>query len=95
MNKTMISIEVQDEGGTDALIIVRGERNDKIMFEEEFDYKDAEKHTLRLHMLKEQFLNKFPILGYSLGVVCIRKLLNDLTTCGKMKINPDYRTIDK
>lgn len=32
MNKTIISIEVQDYGGKEANIIVRGERNGLIMF---------------------------------------------------------------
>ena len=40
MNKTIISIEVQDYGDKKATIIVRGERNNQIMFEETFDYKD-------------------------------------------------------
>jgi hypothetical protein len=43
MNRTIISIEVQDHGGKEANIIVRGERNNQIMFEEQFDYKDEEK----------------------------------------------------
>lgn len=34
MNRTIISIEVQDSGDKDAIIIVRGERNSQIMFEE-------------------------------------------------------------
>ncbi len=38
MNKTIISIEVQDNGGKEATIIERGERNNQIMFEEKFDY---------------------------------------------------------
>lgn len=42
MNRTIISIEVQDYGGKDAAIIIRGERNNQIMFEEQFDYKDNE-----------------------------------------------------
>ncbi len=52
MNRTIISIEVQDHGGKEANIIVRGERNNQIMFEEQFDYKDEKKHSLRLHLLK-------------------------------------------
>lgn len=32
MNKTIISIEIQDEGSKDAEIIVIGERNQKILF---------------------------------------------------------------
>ena len=53
MNRTIISIEVQDEGGKEANIIVRGERNGQILFEELFKYHDEEKHPLRLHLLKE------------------------------------------
>lgn len=91
MNRTIISIEVQDHGGKEATIIVRGERNNQIMFEEHFDYKDEDKHSLRLHLLKGQFMEKFPKLGDSLGILCIRKLFNDITIRSKMKANPDYR----
>jgi hypothetical protein len=38
MNRTIISIEVQDNGGKEAIIIVTGERNNQIMFEEQFTY---------------------------------------------------------
>lgn len=58
MNRTIISIEVQDHGGKEATIIVRGERNNQIMFEEQFNYKDEEQHSLRLHLLKGPFLNR-------------------------------------
>ena len=95
MNRTIISIEVQDHGGKEANIIVRGERNNQIMFEEQFDYKDEDKHSLRLHLLKGRFMEKFPKLGESLGILCIRKLFNDITIRSKMKVNPDYRTLDK
>lgn len=91
MNRTIISIEVQDHGGKDANIIVRGEGNNQTMFEEQFDYKDEEKHSLRLHLLKGRFMEKFPKLGDSLGILCIRKLFNDITIRSKMKANPDYR----
>ena len=91
MNRTIISIEIQDHGGKEANIIVRGERNNQIMFEEQFDYKDEEKHPLRLHLLSERFHRKFPQLGDSLGIVCIRKLFNDITIRSKMKATPDYR----
>jgi hypothetical protein len=91
MNKTIISIEVQDNGDKETTIIVRGERNNQIMFEEKFDYKDEEKHPLRLHFLKDRFINKFPKLGDSLGIICLRKLFNDITTRSKIKANPDYR----
>lgn len=95
MNRTIISIEVQDNGGKDATIIVTGERNNQIMFEEQFSYKDEDKHPLRLHLLKGRFMERFPKLGESLGILCIRKLFNDITIRSKMKANPDYRTLDK
>lgn len=38
MNKTIISIEVQDEGGKEAAIILKGERNGQKLFEEQFKY---------------------------------------------------------
>ena len=91
MNRTIISIEVQDNGGKEANIIVRGKRNNQIMFEEQFDYKDEEKYSLRLHLLKERFINKFPKLGDSLGIICLRKLFNDITERSKIKAKPDYR----
>ena len=91
MNRTIISIEVQDHGGKEANIIVRGERNNQIMFEEQFDHKNEEKHSLWLHLLLERFHRKFPQLGDSLGILCIRKLFNDITIRSKMKANPDYR----
>lgn len=70
MNGTIILIEVQDDGGKESNIIVRGERNNQIMFEEQFEYKDEEKHPLHLHLLKEQFIKKFLKLGDSLGILC-------------------------
>lgn len=91
MNRTIISIELQDHGGKEANIIVRGERNNQIMFEERFEYNDEEKHPLRLHLLKERFMEKFPKLGNSLGILCIRKLFNDITIRSKIKVNSDYR----
>lgn len=94
MNRTIISIEVQDYGGKEANII-REERNNQIMFEEQFDYKDEEKHSLRLYLLKVRFMDKFPKLGESLGILCLRKLFNDITIRSKMTSNPDYRIIDK
>lgn len=95
MNRTIISIEVQDEGGTEATIIVKGERNNQVMFEEQFAYGDEEKHPLRLHLLKERFTKNSPKLGDSLGILCIRKLFKDITIRSKIKTNPDYRIIDK
>lgn len=95
MNRTIISIEVQDHGDKEATIIVRGERNNQIMFEDQFDYKDEEKYSFRLHLLKGRFMEKFPKLGDSLGILCLRKLFNDITIRSKMKANPDYRTFDK
>lgn len=95
MNKTIISIEVQDNGDKEATISVTGERNNQILFEEKFDYSDNNKHPLRLHLLKERFTKSFPKLGDSLGVLCISKLFKDITIRSKIKANPDYRTIDK
>lgn len=91
MNRTIISIEVQDHGGKEANIIVRGERNNQIMFEEQFDYKDEKKHSLRLHLLKERFMEKLPKLGESLGILCIRKLFNDIITRSRLIGVSDYR----
>lgn len=56
MNKTIILIEVQDEGDKEATIILKGERNGQKLFEEQFKYKDEKKHPLRLHLLKEDFM---------------------------------------
>ena len=95
MNRTIISIEVQAHNGKEATIIVKGEQNNQIMFEEQFDYKDEEKYSLRLHLLKGRFMEKFSKLGESVGILCIRKLFNDITIRSKMKANPDYRTLDK
>ena len=95
MNRTIISIEVQDEGGTEATIIVKGERNNQIIFEEQFAYSDNEKHPLRLHLLKEQFVDKYFAEGKSLGIMSIRKLYKDIAERSKSVGVPDYRTIDK
>lgn len=94
MNRTIISIEVQDNGGKEATIIVKGERNNQIMFEERFEYKDEEKHPLRLHLLKERFMEKYFVEGKSLGVMSIRKLLKDITERSKFVGVPDYRNRD-
>ncbi len=40
MDMTIISIEVQGNGGKEATIIVTGERNNQILFEEQFEYND-------------------------------------------------------
>ena len=61
------------------------------MFEEEFGYKNEEKHSLRLHLLKVRFIEQFPKLGISLGILCFRKLFNGIMIRSKMKANPDYR----
>lgn len=71
MNRTIISIEVQDSGGQEAAIIVTRERNNQILFEEQFEYKNDEKHFLRLHLLKDQFMNKYYAEGKSLGILAI------------------------
>lgn len=64
------------------------------MFEEQFDYNNKEKHSLRLHLLKERFIEEFPKHGESLDILCLRKLFNDITIRNKMKANSDYRVID-
>lgn len=92
MNRTIISIEVQDHGGKEANIIVRGERNNQILFEEQFEYKDEEKHSLRLHLLKERFMNEYFAQGKSLGIMSIRKLFKDITERSKSVGVSDYRT---
>lgn len=91
MNRTIISIEVQDNGGMEATIVVTGERNNQILFEEQFEYKDEEKHPLRLHLLKERFMNKDFAEGKSLGVMSVRKLLKDISERSKSVGVPDYR----
>lgn len=93
MNKTIISIEVQDEGDKETNIIIKEERNGQKLFEEQFKYKDEKKHPLRLHLLKEDFMENFPKLGESLGVLCIRKLFNDITERSKNVGANDYRTL--
>lgn len=93
MNRTIISVEIQDEGGKEANIIVRGERNGQKLFEEQFKYKDEKIHPLRLHLLKEDFMENFPKLGESLGILCIRKLLSDITDRSKNFSVNDYRTL--
>lgn len=95
MNKTIISIEILDSGAKDAIITVKGERNNQVLFEERFDYDHQENHTLRLHILSEKFHSKYPELGESLGILCIRKLLNDITERSKMEAASDYRVRDK
>lgn len=95
MNRTIISIEVQDNGDKEATIIVKGERNNQILFEEYFAYQDDNKNPLRLHLLKEQFMEKYFVAGKSLGVMSIRKLFKDITERSKSVGVPDYRTIDK
>ncbi|WP_303236155.1 hypothetical protein [Phocaeicola coprophilus] len=63
MSRTIISIEVQDSGDKEAIIIVRGERNSQIMFEKTFSYKDEKKHSLRLQRTPtSNFLQDFILL---------------------------------
>lgn len=95
MNRTIISIEVQDNGGKEATIIVKGERNNQVMFEEQFAYGDEEKHSLRLHLLKERFMKKDIAEGKSLGIMSIHKLLKDISERSKSVGVPDYRDIEK
>lgn len=94
MNRTIISIEVQDNGDKEAAIIVKGERNNQILFEEQFSYSDNEKHPLRLHLLKERFINKDFAEGKSLSIMSIRKLFKDITERSKSVGVPDYRETD-
>ena len=94
MNKTIISIELQDEGSKDAEIIVTGERNQKIIFQEKFAY-NSEGYPLRLHILSDEYHQSYPQLGTSLGLLCIHKLLDDIEIRSTMNGTPDYRVIDK
>ena len=95
MNRTIIAIEVQDHGGKEATIIVKGERNNQVMFEEQFAYKDEEKHPLRLHLLKERFMEKYFAERKSLGIMSIRELFKDISERSKSVGVPDYRDIEK
>lgn len=90
MNRTIISIEVQDNGGKEATIIVTGERNNQILFEEQFAYQDDNKHSLRLHLLIDKYLRGVT-KGKDMATMCIRKLLNDITERSQIKANADYR----
>lgn len=94
MNKTIISIEIQDKGSKDAEIIVIGERNQKILFQEKFVF-NSEDYPLRLHILSDEYHQRYPQLGTSLGLLCIRKLLDDIEKRSVMNETPDYRVIDK
>lgn len=94
MNRTIISIEVQDNGGKEATIIVTGERNNQILFEEHFAYQDDNKHSLRLHLLIDKYLRGVT-KGKDMATMCIRKLLNDITERSHIKANSDYRVRDK
>ena len=96
MNRTIISIEVQDNGGKEATIIVKGERNNQILFEEHFEYNDENKHSLRLHFLIDKFLNGNGIAkGENIATPCITKLLNDIKLRSKIKVNANYTVRDK
>lgn len=94
MNRTIISIEVQDHDGKEANIIVRGERNNQILFEEHFAYQDDNKHSLRLHLLIDKYLRNIT-KGKDMATMCIRKLLNDITERSHIKANTAYRVRDK
>ena len=96
MNKTIISIELQDNAGKEATIIVTGERNNQILFEEHFEYKDEEKHPLRLHFLIDKFLNNNGIAkGENMAIPSISKLFNDIKHRSKIKTNSDYTVREK
>lgn len=86
MNKAIISIEVQDNGCKEATIIVTGERDNQIMFEEQLEYNDEENHSLRLHFLIDKFLNNHGIAkGENMAITSISKLLNDIKFRIKIK----------
>ena len=68
MNRTIISIEVQDESDRKTIIITRGERNSQMMFEETFSYKDEKKHSLRLNLLKERLFYGTPAKNSQLSL---------------------------
>ncbi|MFV0418337.1 MAG: hypothetical protein ACK5KT_06370 [Dysgonomonas sp.] len=81
MNRTIISIDVQDNGAKGSTIIVKGECNNQILFKEQFEYKDEEKHSLRLHFLIDKFLNGNGVAkGENMAIPNINKLLNDIKT---------------
>lgn len=65
------------------------------MFEEQFEYKDEEKHPLSFHLLKRRFMDKCIVEGKSLGVMSIRKLFKDITERSKSVGVPDYRVKEK
>lgn len=47
----------------------------QILFEELYKYHDEEKHPLRLHLLKEEYVEEgYRAEGKILGVMCIQKL---------------------
>ena len=95
MNETIITITIHDRGNKEATITVKGERNQYIMFEELFEYKDEKKRPLCLHFMKEAFLKKFPLLGKSLAIRSIRKVLNDIVLRSESIGVNDYRDIYK
>lgn len=67
MNRSITSFEVQDYGDKEFTPIVRGERINHIMFEQQFDYNDKDKHSLHLHLLEERFIEEFPKYGYAMN----------------------------
>lgn len=100
MNKTIISIEILDGGAKDAIITVKGERNNVILFEENFEYNDNEIFPLRLHLRKDRFFRNNELLSNkSLSIISIQKILNDIKKRGKIMHNkgftPDYRDRQK
>ena len=88
MNRTIVSIEVLDEGGKEATIIIKGERNDKTLFEERFSYNDDKEPSLRLHLLKERLLKDGLISkGKYLSTECISKLFDDIADRSKITMS--------
>ena len=66
----------------------------KILFQEKFVF-NSEDYPLRLHILSNEYHQRYPQLGASLGLLCIRKLLDDIEKRSVMNGTPDYRVIDK
>lgn len=77
MNRTIISIEQTDGGGKEGTIVVSGERNGCILFEEHFDVS-AKDNLLNLFILQEELPP-----DKSLATKCLSKLLNDIKQYGK------------
>lgn len=94
MDRKIISIELQNNGGKEATIRVRWERNNQIFFEVHFDHQDDNKRSLQLHL----FIDKYPrgvAKGKDMATIYIRKLLKDITERSHIKFNAGYQLRDK